>query len=150
MPDNTVRINGFYSDDKKTIKSDLFDTTAEAIAGTFTTGRAAVSKRQLRRLYDEVKRFEQKLDGTPETWNAHFPFIKLIESKVSYQVGRAIDKSRSNRDVEDVYRRLGIFVKDGIELVKDEKDYNVFLALFEAVYGFYCEAYGLIPRSLLR
>jgi CRISPR-associated protein Csm2 len=139
-----VKITGFYKDDQKTPKTvapDLFDKTAEAVAASFTGkdnrgNTYGVSKTQLRRLFDEVKRFEQNLDGTPENWEKHYPYIRMIKSKVSYNVARAIEK---NKGEKDVYERLSKFITEGINLVKDENDYHVFVALFEAVYGFYYE-----------
>jgi CRISPR-associated protein Csm2 len=135
-----MNIEGFYKEDK-TVKPELFAETAENIAAGFIGkdkyGNVfGVSKTQLRRLYDEVKRFEQNLDGKPETWGKKYPYIRMIKSKVSYNVARAIEK---NRYEADVYKRLSAFITEGIDLVKDEEDYHVFVALFEAVYGFYYE-----------
>lgn len=135
-----MAINSFYTEDN-TVKLDLFDKTAESIAESFTgkdnRGNVfGVSKTQLRRLFDEVKRFEQNLDGSPETWKKHYPYIRMIKSKVSYNVARAIEKSRFE---VDVYKKLSAFITEGINLVKTEDDYRVFVTLFEAVYGFYYE-----------
>jgi len=134
-------MESFYSNaEKKTVKTDLFDKTAEGIASGFVGqgkfGTYGVSKTQLRRLYDEVKRFEQNLDGTDETWKKYFPYIKMIKSKTSYNIARAIEK---NRNDADVYKRLSTFISEGLDQVKDEEDYHVFTSLFEAVYGFYYE-----------
>lgn len=130
-----VKIDGFYKDDKKNPKDELFDATALNIAQTFfiKDGGTGVTKTQMRRLYDEVKRFENNLDGTPETWSRHYPYIRMIKSKVSYNIARAI----KNPDEAGVYKNLSSFLNEGIGLITEEKDYHVFLALFEAVYGFY-------------
>ena len=60
----------------------------------------------------------------------------MIKSKLSYNITRAIEK---NRDSADGYRKLSEFITDGIGQVNNEDDYRVFVALFEAVYGFYYE-----------
>lgn len=137
-------MESFYSNEKeKIVKADLFDTTAEKIANGFVNKNKygdlyGVSGTQMRRLYDEVKRFDQNLDGTRETWDKNYPYIRMIKSKVSYNVARAIEK---NRYESDVYNNLSKFILEGLDpnQVKDEDDYHVFTALFEAVYGFYYE-----------
>jgi CRISPR-associated protein Csm2 len=130
----------FYTEGK-TVNPDLFDGIAKSIAESFVgkdkrNESCDVSRTQMRRLYDEVKRFEQNLDGTQETWNKHFPYIRMIKSKLSYNITRAIEK---NRDSENGYKKLSEFITDGIQEVKNEDDYRVFVALFEAVYGFFYE-----------
>jgi len=134
-------MESFYSNaEKKIVKTGLFDEIAKGIASGFVGqgkfGIYGVSKTQLRRLYDEVKRFEQNLDGTDETWEKNLPYIKMIKSKTSYNITRAIEK---NRNEADVYKKLSEFITGGLDQVNDEKDYNVFTSLFEAVYGFYYE-----------
>jgi len=134
-------MESFYSNaEKKIVKTDLFDGIAKGIASGFVGpgkfGFYGVSKTQLRRLYDEVKRFAQNLDGTDETWKKSLPYIKMIKSKTSYNIARAIEK---NRNESDVYKKLSAFISEGLNQVKDEEDYHVFAALFEAVYGFYYE-----------
>jgi CRISPR-associated protein Csm2 len=135
-----MAITGFYTTEKK-VKADLFDTTADKIAGSFVgkdrNGRTyGVSKSQLRKLYNEVKRFEQNLDGSIEAWDKNYPYIRMIKSKSSYNTARAGEKDRNKADV---YKNLSAFIAEGIDLIKDEEDYRVFTALFEAVYGFYYE-----------
>ena len=137
-----VRIESFYTEGTKDVKRELFDTTAEKITSGFVVigkGRDdkaygyGVGRTQLRRLYNEVKRFEQKLDGTEGTWNKHCPYIKMIKSKACYNIVRASKDSSK----KEVYKKLSDFITEGIDLIKDEGDYHVFTALFEAVYGFY-------------
>jgi len=124
-------MEGFYSDAGKTkVKNDLFEETAEKIANDIV----GASKSQVRRLYNEVKRFDRRLDGDPEKWEKNYPYIKKIISIVSYNVARAIEKNKSEAKA---YINLSNFILNYIKLVKDEKDYHVFTALFEAVYGFY-------------
>jgi len=138
-----MRITSFYTEGTKEVKSDLLDKTAEEIAKSFVhvykdnkgyDKGYGVGRTQLRRLFNEVKRFEQKLDGTENTWKKHFPYIKMIKSKAYYNIIRA-----SKDGNKDVYNRLSDFITDGINLINEEKDYQVFTALFEAVYGFYYE-----------
>lgn len=134
-------LEGFYTGDKH-IKPDLFDNTARKIAESFYTENpqngviTGVSITQLRRLFDEVKRFEQILEVTPEQWEEQLPYIKMIKSKVHYAVARAI---KQKGEEEGVYKNLAAFITQGIDMVKELPDYHVFVSLFEATYGFYYE-----------
>jgi CRISPR type III-A-associated protein Csm2 len=128
-----------YSDKKgKIIFPELFGTTAEKIAYKFINedrgGTYAVTTNQMRRLYDEVKRLDLNLSVAPEEWQNIEPYIRMIKSKVVYNVARAIGKKESEKEV---YENLSTFIRHGIDLVKDKEDFHVFAALFEAVYGFY-------------
>jgi CRISPR-associated protein Csm2 len=137
-----VALEGFYTADKK-IKPDLFDKTALEIAKSFCIkdSQIGVSITQLRRLFDEVKRFEQILDLSPDRWEAQLPYIRMIKSKVSYTVARAIKQRASE---EGVYNNLAAFITQGIDLVRELPDYHIFVSLFEAAYGFY---YEKAPKS---
>jgi CRISPR type III-A-associated protein Csm2 len=121
-----VKIGGFYADEvNKTVKKDLFGTKANEIAECLV----GISGTQLRRIYDEVKRFELYL--TQENWTNHHPYILMIKSKTRYAVARAT----KNR-IEGAYKNFYDFINEGLSLINEKKDYHVFLALFEAVYGF--------------
>jgi CRISPR-associated protein Csm2 len=137
-----VIIEGFYRTDRK-IKPDLFDKTAREIAESFyiKNSQIGVSITQLRRLFDEVKRFDQILEVSPDQWDAQLPYIRMIKSKVSYTVARAIKQKQAE---EGVYNNLAAFISQGIDLVKEAQDYHIFVSLFEAAYGFY---YEKAPKS---
>lgn len=146
------RLESFYKKDsngKKVIDPDLFDKTAESIAASFygkkkdRNGKEiieGISITQLRRLFDEVKRFQKILEtanGAEEAacWNAQLPYIKMIKSKVRYTVARMKDK----KTLDAYYVNLSNFISQAIDLIKDKEDYVVFSSLFEAVVGFYYE-----------
>ncbi len=143
-------IGGFYvtnSDGKKKVKPDLFDTKALNIAKRFykeTTDRygnkrpEGVSGTQLRRVFDEVKRFEYLLQLDSVSWDTQLPYIKMIKSKVRYTIARVLRNERK-QDVIGCYEALSSFLIEGIDSIQEQQDYEVFLALFEAVYGFYYE-----------
>jgi CRISPR-associated protein Csm2 len=137
-----VTIEGFYTEDKK-VKPDLFDKTAREIAESLyiKNSQIGVSITQLRRLFDEVKRFEQILDVSPDQWEAQLPYIRMIKSKVSYTIARAVKQKQSE---EGVYKNLAAFITQGVDLVGEFQDYHVFVSLFEAAYGFY---YEKAPKS---
>jgi CRISPR-associated protein Csm2 len=132
-----VTIASFYKDGTKTPKDGLFAETAREIAKSFYVNDSIhVSKTQIRRIFDEVKRFERILDISEDLWEAQKPYIKMIDSKVSYAVARAIEK---NRNAENAYKNLQSFLTQCIAKVNDAEDFRVFVSLFEAVYGFYYE-----------
>ena len=135
-----VMIESFYIEGTEDVRPELFAEKAEKIAadfiGTNEEGQyGKVTQTQIRRLYDEVKRFEQILDGSQEKWNDNYPKIKKIPSLASYNITRA--KQAQQYENIKVYDNLYEFIREGIGLIYNEKDYHVFKALFEAVYGFY-------------
>lgn len=135
------KIGSFYND-KGNIQTVLFDETAKNIAKTFSGKdrygkKVGVSSTQIRRIFDEVKRFDQLIGTSAEQWDKQLPYIKMIKSKVCYTVARAVKTKPSEKEV---YQNLAAFIADGVDTIKTKEDYHVFVSLFEAVYGFYYEA----------
>lgn len=133
-----VKIESFYNAGK--IKPELFDTEAQKIAKSLSADRNGVSATQMRRIFDEVKRFDRLLAANRQQWQELEPYIRMINSKVRYMVFRA---SKSKQD-KLCYKNLESFINSGLQLVKSAEDYHVFTSLFEAVYGFY---YGMAPKK---
>jgi CRISPR-associated protein Csm2 len=141
-----VEIKSFYKSGTDIPLEDLFDEQAQKIAESFVGKNKkgfeiGVSSTQLRRIFDEVKRYERVLLGTETKWEEQLPYIKMIKSKVAYTVARA---SKTKPEEKGVYKNLEEFISSGINLIKTEKDYHIFVSLFEAVYGFY---YEKAPKS---
>ena len=145
------KIGSFYVKGTQEIRSDLFSEYAEKVAKTFANVetkaddrrgkekevRNGVTSTQLRRLFDEVKRYETLIDDeNPATWTAQYPYIKMIKAKVHYTVARA--KKRDSKNAK-YYDNVLYFISEGIDLIKSAQDYHIFVALFESVYGFYYE-----------
>ncbi|MBP5451334.1 MAG: type III-A CRISPR-associated protein Csm2 [Treponema sp.] len=146
---NPVPIKTFYKEDGKTILPDLFDTKANEVAASFIgknrSGKdMGVTSTQLRRIFDVVKRFEQILSASPEQWDSQYPYIRMIKSKVAYTVARA---AKDKSEEAGVYKNLEKFISSCIDLIHNKFDYDVFLALFEAAYGFY---YEKAPKSITK
>ena len=76
------------------------------------------------------------MSASPEQWEAQYPYIRMIKSKVAYTVARA---AKDKADEADVYKNLEAFLASCIDNVHCKEDYDVFVALFEAAYGFYYE-----------
>lgn len=141
-----VEIKSFYKPGTDVPEQDLFDKKAQEIAESFVGkdgwgNDIGVSSTQLRRVFEEVKRYERLLSGTDAKWEEQLPYIKMIKSKVAYTVARAAKTKPKERGV---YKNLETFISSGINLIKTEKDYHVFVSLFEAVYGFY---YDKAPKD---
>ena len=142
------KINSFYISGTKNIRPDLFNEFAEKIANSLAKispnpkktdqpYRNGVTSTQLRKLFDEVKRYERLIiNDEIKNWDAQYPYIKMIKSKVHYATARA-KKDKKNDAI--YYDNLCDFISGGIELIKSPQDYHVFVSLFEAVYGFYYE-----------
>ena len=128
-----------------TVCTDLFDSTAKKIAESFKEknkfgNEIGITITSLRRIFDEVKRFK-RLIAQDSDFEAQLPYIKMIKSKVTYTVARAIKQKQSEKAV---YENLERFITEGIDLIHNKKDYETFVSLFEAVYGFY---YELAPEN---
>ena len=141
-----VKIETFYKADGKTVDENLFDSLALNIAKSFKGKNKkgqdiGVTSTQLRRIFDEVKRFEQILTLQENQWGKQLPYIKMIKSKVAYSVARA---AKQKSEDKGVYKNLEHFISSGIDLIKTQEDYHIFVNLFEAAYGFY---YELAPSN---
>lgn len=141
---NPVKITTFYKENE--VDPDLFDKKALEVAQSFVGKNAkgydvGVTSTQLRRIFDEVKRFEQLLQVGENQFAKQLPYIKMIKSKVAYSVARAV---KGKSDAKCVYDNLSYFIKSSIDLIKTETDFHVFVSLFEAAYGFY---YELAPKD---
>jgi CRISPR-associated protein Csm2 len=128
-------IGSFYADDGK-VKKELFDKFAQNI----TNSIFGVTGTQLRRIFDEVKRYDMILEMTPNRYRELEAYIHMIKSKISYNSARAIKKLKSDdENGKKAYKNLSKFISEGIDLVRNVEDYHIFVSLFEAVYGFYYE-----------
>ena len=142
----SVKISAFYEDNGKNVKDDLFDDVAKKVAESLKGknkrgGDIGVTSTQLRRVFEEVKRFEQILLTSNDQWEKQYPYIRMIKSKVAYTVARA---SKQKTEEKGVYKNLEVFISSCINLIKKQEDYHVFVNLFEAAYGFY---YELAPKN---
>ena len=149
---NDAKVNCFYQTDGKTLLPHLFDTEAEKIARTFWGDKQkikdgkplfnkqgepimekhGVTSTQLRKFFDEVKRYDRLLSMPNQSWEKQEAYIRMLKSKVAYAVARV-------KGDKKYYEHLSEFVNSGINCVKNADDYHVFTALFEAIYGFYYE-----------
>ena len=81
----------FWKDkNKKQIDPDLFSNKAEMLAKViFNESTSKLNKpTQIRKFYDEVLRFGSMIKTNPEEFEIILPYIKMINAKVAYAMGR--------------------------------------------------------------
>ncbi|MCD6412642.1 MAG: type III-A CRISPR-associated protein Csm2, partial [Elusimicrobia bacterium] len=87
---------------------------------------------QIRKYYDEVLKFKEKLDKNPNRFDRFLPYIKMLNAKTAYALGRG----HITKEFKDL-------IKACLGNVNDFEDFNVFVSFFEAFIGFYrAEAKG--------
>jgi CRISPR-associated protein Csm2 len=82
---------------------------------------------QLRKYYDELSMWEQKIKQNPEKYSEFLPLIKMINAKVAYANGRKL--------VDDNFLILMRHCLS--QLTEDKKTFENCKLFFEAFMGFY-------------
>ncbi len=93
-----------------------------------------VSKTQMRKVFDEIKRFKFMLESG-ESWDRIYPFVLLQKSKISYLCKR---KSKDSK-YADYYANLKKLVFNLINMCDSKETYLAYATFIEALYGFYFE-----------
>ncbi len=108
------------------IRAELLDKEAQDIADQFKR----ITTHQLRKFYDEVKKYQGLLDKN-EPYKKIKPLIIMLKSKAKY----AATKKKEMRIFYD-------FIEQSIKKIKtggedfEKKKFNAFCLFFEAIYGF--------------
>lgn len=120
------------------IDPDLFSTKAEDLAKEIFDQSSNKKNKptQIRKFYDEVLRFSSMLKNKPDDFNNVLPYIKMLNAKVSYALGRDL-VSYSFKD----------FIAGSLSQINDPKDFEVFANFFEAFMGFYKYYYEKTQRK---
>ena len=146
----TVELPQFNLSSKNAeVPVELYDETARKIAEALVdrphrgNNANGVSRHQLRRLFDEVKRLKRRLDNrqgdsADQAWRETLPMVKLVKSKAAYIAAR----QKKDKYVGTHYENMKKFIDHGIDQIKSQDDLERFVTLFEAVYGFYYERGG--------
>lgn len=82
---------------------------------------------QIRKFYDEVLRFDGIVKSNPEDFNNILPYLKMINAKVAYAVGRK----------ELVSTKFKQFISESLSQINDKDDFDAFVGLFESFIGYY-------------
>jgi len=110
------------------INENLLSSIAEEIAKKiYKEAQSGTNKpNQIRKFYDEILHFHTKIKADPAKFSALLPYIKMLNSKVAYAHGRGL-----------IGNEFKDFINKGIQKIKDQKDFEVFVNLFEAFLGYY-------------
>ncbi|MDI6796736.1 MAG: type III-A CRISPR-associated protein Csm2 [Desulfatibacillaceae bacterium] len=106
----------------------LFSQTAEKFAEQMyrELDKKCNKRTQLRKFYDEVLNFRDRVQKKPEDWPAILPLVQMIIAKAVYAKGRNL--------VSDGFVN---FVRSGIKQIEEPEDLDVFATFFEAFMAFY-------------
>lgn len=109
---------------------ELFSAKAEKLAkeinGEQQRSKGANKPTQIRKFYEEVLRFDGMLKTNPNDFDNILPYLKMINAKVAYAVGRDL-----------VTKGFKDFISTSLNQVKDKADFDAFAGLFEAFMGYY-------------
>ena len=129
-PQQTLRLPEikFWSDkEKKLVNTTLFSEIAFKYSEIISSKDKKKNKRsQLRKFYDEVLFFYDRLKGEKDKFQQFLPYIKLIRAKLYYSLGR--------KHITDEFRTM---VESCLNQVETWDDFEVFKNFFEAFMGYY-------------
>lgn len=115
---------------------EMYDTLAEQVAKQLAAdcdeeknGKNMNKPAQLRRFYDEIVMWEQRLRQNPESYSASLPLIRMLNAKVAYAQARDLVTG----SYRDLFRKL-LAQLDENSSVQTFQNLKLFL---EAVMGFY-------------
>jgi len=94
-----------------------------------------VSKTQMRKVFDEIKRFKFMLDANKKLGyciSSHFD----AKTKISYLCKRKSDDSKNDASY---YANLKKLIFRLIDMCNSKKSYEAYVTFIEALYGFYYE-----------
>lgn len=123
--------------DFKQIRPELFDSVAEKAAEDVAGNKDDKDKSktnkstQIRKFYDELCMWHEKIVAAPEKFDEHLPFIKMLNAKVAYANDR---KSGGAPLVDNDFVAL---MKRCLSQVHDIKSLNTCKTFMEAFMGFY-------------
>ena len=119
-----------FLDAEHNIRPELLDGEALKIAKEFKN--AGLTTHQVRKFYDEVKKYQGRLDKPGESYQRVKPLIVMLKSKAKYAVN---SKKKGMGTFYEFMAQSIDQIKTGGESVEKEK-FNAFCLFFEAVYGF--------------
>ena len=111
------------------ISADLFDSIANEAARSVADSKNHVNKpTQLRRFYDEIVMWNDKLQNHRDKYPEYIPFIKMLNAKVAYAKGR--------NHVDDNFKDLMSHCMSELDNTNVETFFH-FKLFMEAFMGFY-------------
>jgi len=131
LPQGTV-MSYFVDGERKQLDDRLLDEKARQWAQSFVETRRPLKTAQMRRFYDELKALERKiLLGKDQTEReANFKrdkaLVTMFKAKAVYAEKREVSPKEFTQ-----------FIFDHVVSIKDLKDFQAFLKVFEAVVAFH-------------
>lgn len=106
---------------------ELFNTIAQQAARAIAQADRERNKAtQLRRFYDELCMWEEKVSRAPEKFDEYLPFIRMLNAKAAYAQGRKL-----------VDRTFVELLQQTLAEVKDPETLTTCKLFWEAFMGFY-------------
>lgn len=94
-----------------------------------------VSKTQMRKVFDEIKRFKFLLKSGSD-WQDIYPLVLMQKAKISYLCKR---KSDDSQNAASYYNNLKKMIFNLIDLCHSKEEYLAYADFMEALYGYYYE-----------
>ena len=108
------------------IEADLFDSVARETAKTLAGNTKSNKPTQLRKFYDEIVMWENRVMMHPDKFHDYLPFIRMLNAKAAYAKGRnLVDKNFLN------------LLSHCLQQVNDPATMRNFKLFMEAMMGFY-------------
>jgi CRISPR-associated protein Csm2 len=114
------------------IKPDLFDEIARVTAECIAQNQKSNKSTQLRKYYDELCMWDQKIRQNPDNYAEYLPLIKMLNAKVAYAHGR---KSGGHELVDKNFVDLMRHCLN--QVTTEQKTFETCKRFFEAFMGFY-------------
>jgi CRISPR-associated protein Csm2 len=108
------------------LDANLFSTVAQETAKTIAANRNSNKSTQLRRFYDEIVMWDNKVMMYQNRFNEYLPFIRMLNAKVAYAYGRKL--------VDSNYTKL---LSHCLTQVNTPEQMQTFKLFMEAFMGFY-------------
>ena len=106
---------------------ELFSETAKRVAQEINESKKHVNRpSQLRRFYDEIVLWEDKVRAAPDRFEEYLPFLLMMNAKAAYAQGRDV-----------VSGEFVCLVRHTLAQVQDEKSLHLCKLFWEAFMGFY-------------
>lgn len=128
---NKIDFSAEYKDTNNKLINDcaieLYAGTAQE-AAKFMAGNYGDKNKptQIRKFYDELVMWDERISLTPEEYNQNIPLIKMMRAKVAYAKGR--------KHIDDNFEKI---FNHCMSQVNSPETLHKFKLFFEAVMGYY-------------
>jgi CRISPR-associated protein Csm2 len=112
------------------LEAELFNTVAQQTAKVIGEDKKTNKPTQIRKFYDELCMWEEKVRQHPEKFSEYLPFILMLNAKAAYAQGR-------NRLVDDNFVGLMQHCLNEVKKSGKAETFTVCKLFFEAFLGFY-------------